>query len=201
MAIDMYLYSSNLINLDDFNESDFSIEDIAHSLSNQCRFAGHTKKFYSVAQHSLIVSWLATKYARNFPELKKSDIKGIGFHALMHDAHEAFIGDIPTPGSILIDSYSENKYVKRCINDTKKYLDEIIFEKFGSQKNIYSDIIIKDADEWACNIELFSFFGAVNYFRRTDFSADDAIVDIYSPKKAKKLFINECAKYGVIIKS
>jgi len=62
---------------------DISILDIAHSLSMQCRYTGHTKKFYSVAEHSLIVS----EYLP--PSLK--------MWGLMHDASEAYLCDFPSP--------------------------------------------------------------------------------------------------------
>ena len=63
------------------------IEDIAHSLSMQCRFNGHTKWFYSVAQHCSIMAeaMMSDGYAE------------YAFEALMHDAAEAYIGDLIRP--------------------------------------------------------------------------------------------------------
>lgn len=59
------------------------VEDIAHSLSQQCRYNGHTKKFYSVAEHCLLLSSAVPKrYA---------------LEALLHDAAEAYIGDMVRP--------------------------------------------------------------------------------------------------------
>ena len=62
--------------------------DIARALANQCRFGGHCRVFYSVAQHSVIISRLV--------EERGGDVED-AFAALMHDATEAYLGDMPHP--------------------------------------------------------------------------------------------------------
>jgi hypothetical protein len=59
------------------------LEDIAYGLSNICRFAGQIRQFYTVAQHSFHV-------ARSLPIHLK-------IHGYLHDAAEAYIGDVPRP--------------------------------------------------------------------------------------------------------
>lgn len=50
------LRSGNYFDLQDPSASRFEVSDIAHALSNICRFTGHTQRFYSVAEHSVICS-------------------------------------------------------------------------------------------------------------------------------------------------
>lgn len=64
----------------------WDIDEIAHSLSNQCRFTGHSRKFYSVAEHSVLCSLLAEETGLCDP-----------FEALMHDAHESILSDMAKP--------------------------------------------------------------------------------------------------------
>ncbi len=63
----------------------FDIEDISHALSMVCRYAGHVNRFYSVATHCCLIA----DYFSHDPQLHLT--------ALMHDAAEAYIGDMPRP--------------------------------------------------------------------------------------------------------
>ncbi len=72
---------------------DVHIEDIAHGLAFQCRFNGQTRSFYSVAQHSLFVAALVPT------RLKLA--------ALLHDASEAYLGDMVKPLKALFPEFSK----------------------------------------------------------------------------------------------
>lgn len=88
-------YTGRAVTLDDIKEDDICIEDIAHSLALTCRYRGHCREFYSVAQHSIIVSgilqWSIT--------LMKC--------GLLHDAAEAYIQDLATPIKELCPEYRQ----------------------------------------------------------------------------------------------
>jgi 5'-deoxynucleotidase YfbR-like HD superfamily hydrolase len=102
------------------------IEDIAHALSNQCRFGGHLPKYYSVAEHSLVCYNLATQ-----PNKKA---------ALLHDASEAYMLDIPRPIKQALADYKEIEHKlmlliaeKFCfeypLNSSIKSIDEIVLQQ------------------------------------------------------------------------
>lgn len=98
----------------------FSIEDIAHGLAFQCRFAGQLREFYTVAQHSINVCRLAP------PALK--------LPALMHDAAEFILCDLAAP-------------IKRNLPEYKILetgIMEVLAAKFGFSWPL--DPIIKELD-------------------------------------------------------
>lgn len=72
---------------------DVRIEDIAHSLSLQCRYAGHSSVFYSVAEHSMMVSTMVPP--------------GYRLEALLHDAAEAYCQDLCAPVKNYLPDYVE----------------------------------------------------------------------------------------------
>jgi len=108
---------------------DVCIEDIAHSLSMQCRFNGHCSRFYSVAEHSIIVA---------------EDLAGTGYssemqlYGLLHDAAEAYICDLPRP-------------LKNCIDGYKLYeldIQSVIYDAFNIDYPSSSErLTIKHVDD------------------------------------------------------
>ena len=108
-----------------------SIEDIAIALSREARFSGHTKDFYSVAQHSLYVSHIVP------PEF--------AMEALLHDATEAYCKDIPTPLKRLLPDYQK---IERAV-------DQVIRKKYGLLDTMSQEVA--DGDHAALLHEMFSF--------------------------------------------
>ena len=75
---------------------EITIEDIAHSLSLQCRWNGHCREFYSVAQHCVLV-------AQEAQEIEPR----AALWGLMHDATETYLTDVPRPLKPLLQGYKE----------------------------------------------------------------------------------------------
>ena len=96
----------------DPRSDEVSLLDIAHGLSQICRYTGQCKHFYSVAQHCLNVY---------------KDLKQLGYDetiqliGLLHDASEVYISDLPKPFKVEIPEYK--------IFEEK--IERAIYEKFG----------------------------------------------------------------------
>lgn len=106
----MQIHSGLLIEPLAIRPDQISITDIAHSLSRQCRFNGHSNRFYSVAEHSCRVADVLEPYG-----------SAMQLAGLLHDAGEAYYGDIVTP---VKDSLPELRDILSCV-------DQTIMAKFG----------------------------------------------------------------------
>lgn len=114
------------IDLLEITPDDIDLEDIAVGLAHTARFAGQTRTFYSVAEHSIAVSIdLPFEYK---------------LAGLLHDASEAYIGDMPTPIKNRMPDY---KYIENGIM-------EAVAKKFGFEYPLNQKV--KDADKK--NLEL-----------------------------------------------
>ena len=111
------------------------IDDVARSLSRINRFCGRSPRAYTVAKHSVIVMHLLP------PDASYNAQK----MALIHDAHEIYIGDTPRPlkeriGTTLLAIASE--------------YDDVIFARYGIEQNIWDGDLVARADEMANEIEV-----------------------------------------------
>ena len=109
---------------------DIDVRDIAHALSRQCRFGGHIlAEHYSVAEHSVRVS-----YAVQPPT---ASIAAWRLAALLHDATEAYLIDVPRPVKCMLGGYKE----------LESRLAEVIGLHFGIPHWMFEDTCVKAADE------------------------------------------------------
>jgi 5'-deoxynucleotidase YfbR-like HD superfamily hydrolase len=92
-------YSGRRFNPIKPNPNAIVIQDIAHALSNICRFTGHCKEFYSVAQHSVLVSYICNE---------ENALWG-----LLHDQSEAYAQDLPKPLKCLPEFATYREIEKR----------------------------------------------------------------------------------------
>lgn len=116
--------------------NDICIEDISHSLNNICRYTGHSNIFYTVAQHSIFVADL----------LRQEHSKQIQLAGLLHDAAEAYIGDISRPLKSAL-----NKFYP--IEDIERRILSIIYRKFDVPQICIDSPYIKAMDDMALAIE------------------------------------------------
>ena len=146
----------------DIMRNEVKIEDIAHALSHLCRFGGHVLRFYSVAQHSVIVSHLVP------PE------HALG--ALLHDATEAFVQDVVRP-------------VKRHCADYKA-IEEMVAELIDKTFDVWTEHpAIKRADNMALYAEGVSFFGSVDGWGLDEYAWEHAKIRPDSIDMSRVLFL------------
>jgi len=156
-------YTGRRFRVDAPTVSQVDIFDIAHSLSMQCRFTGHTKRFYSVAEHSVLVS-------RRVPE-------PFALCGLLHDATEAYLTDVAKPVKRLLPDY----------NTLESNLYRIIALKFGLPRAIPPEV--KEADRAYLLIEANQLMpGGQGYS-----TPDEPWIVGWSPERAEQAFLDRFA--------
>jgi uncharacterized protein len=145
--------------------SNFTIEDVAHGLANICRYSGQCRRFYSVAEHSMLVSETAI---------------GFELEALLHDAAEAFIGDITRPLKQMLPEY------KKIENE----VEEAILMRFGLTTPL--PLEVKDADLRVLAAEQSQIMpqGTDDWAREQNVVPAPVIVRHLEPEQAKHAFLD-----------
>ncbi|MFN3827814.1 MAG: phosphohydrolase [Micavibrio sp.] len=105
--------SGRIMNVLDPSPDLISITDIAEGLAKQCRYNGQIPVFYSVAQHCTVVADLLPRR--------------LAIYGLLHDAHEAYLGDLITPVKMAVSARVGWNVWKKI----EEPLDKAIFEAFG----------------------------------------------------------------------
>lgn len=146
-------YSGHYFDVFDPNPDQIEIVDIAHSLSLLCRFAGHIKSFYSVAEHSI---WVADKVSKTH-----------ALTALLHDASEAYLIDMPKPIKDEIPQYLE----------IENNLMKVIAEKLGFEYPFPEEVKIQDRAalifEWENKVL------SDNFISKTSKEAEEHFLEMY----------------------
>jgi hypothetical protein len=146
------------------NPENINIFDIAHGLSNICRYAGQCNYFYSVAQHSCIIHDAAPNH-----------LKAIG---LFHDAAEAYTSDIPRPVKNLFPELRElEKRIQMDVADRFK----LTFPWSSQIEILDSQLMLREAQ--------LLFDGGVSWTVEGLDPLDVDIPSFWSPKRAKREFL------------
>lgn len=152
------------------NAAEIDTLDIAHTLSNESRFGGKTREFYSVAQHSVRVAQAIWQETCNAEQ---------ALAGLFHDASEAYLRDIPSPLKYL----PEFDFYRRA----EKVLEAMIYAHFGLKPD---DELIKRHDQRALHHEAFHLMPKHSEWNlTTDRPEDFEPFDCWDPRLAQILFL------------
>jgi len=173
----------------DFRVEEVDIIDIAHSLSQICRFTGHTRTFYSVAQHSVLVAE-NLEFPSDFDFEKIESTKKM---ALLHDAQEAYIGDISRPLKRSLKSIFDFDNIEWLIQETIFNLFIPNWRKFKEEQveKMFEIIKVSDNNLLYSEGEDLMEGGTKDWHDASGIKfLEDKIIPM-SPKLAKLVFLNK----------
>lgn len=161
------VYSGGMFFPLDPRSEEIDILDIAHSLSFQNRFTGHTRFPYSVAQHSVLV---ADKCPRPFK-----------LWGLIHDAGESYLVDLPSP-------------IKRapgmqCYRDAEKKILQAVAKRFDLSPVTIPEVV-KEIDRRMCKTEALALMAPLVDGWDCAVPYDDVIIDRWDPEDAEECFLD-----------
>ncbi|HEV7236976.1 MAG TPA: hypothetical protein VGN15_12380, partial [Ktedonobacteraceae bacterium] len=154
----------------DARVEEIDLEDIAHALSNLCRYTGHTSKFYSVGEHSVRVS----EYLEGMSSMATARV------GLLHDATEAYLNDIARP-------IKHSPGFGPAYRTAEQRLYEVIAQKFDLPKKLPE--VVHHADDTLLVTEMRDLMGVKSFWPNAPEPLSGSI-EPWTPARAKKAFLN-----------
>ncbi len=164
------LHSGRLFDLANPSSAEIAIDDIAHGLAHTCRFAGQCDGFYSVAEHSVLVSQVVSVST---------------LAALFHDAAEAFIGDMSRPLKQLLPEYAQ----------IEKRIQLIIFASLRIEWPPPPEVKVADLSVLAAEQRVLMPPGTNEWLRLANVTPASVIIRRLNPVQAKQAFLD---RYGAL---
>ena len=180
--ISFYTRDGRMLDLEQLKPEDIAIEEIANALSNQGRYNGQTRVFYSVAEHSVILCRFAQE--RKYPiETQKA--------LLLHDASEAYCGDIV---------YHLKHRLPEFIAIEKNIID-VIFDKFeliaeASLETVHyldRSICIDEMSQLMARID----HELINNMNENGYQGLGVTIGGLTPIEAREAFLSEARRLGL----
>jgi hypothetical protein len=167
--------SGGIINFHGPDPGQITLEDIARGLANVCRYSGQVRQFYSVAEHCIMVSRHAPLHLKPY--------------ALIHDAAEAYIGDVPRPVKLLCPEYQAVEH----------RVEQAILKRFNIGQPSSGDLyIIKTLDNASLLLEASALkVGDSSQWLDVPGEPLDDVVQCLSPEKAERAWLQAADLLGV----
>lgn len=164
----------------DPREREIRAEDFAHALSNLCRFTGHVREFYSVAQHCLGVSlWVEEEAHRQGLGLLAEE--RLALEGLLHDASEGYLNDVATP--------VKRQPALAGYRAAEERLQRVIARKYGLPE--IETPLVKRGDQVLLVTEARDLLvGGLEGFGQYDVEPLRDRIDPMSPREAERAFLD-----------
>lgn len=161
---------------------DICITDIAHALSMTCRYAGHCQRFYSIAEHSVLMfRYGLVKSKTTSDVLLHDNLELAAVVALFHDAAEAYTGDLP-------------RAVKQAVKDSwrpmEHKIEDAIWTHFGLQEEaVQHQQLVKTWDQMIVPTERKAFMRLEEVWAHDMLKPLPVTIYCWPPHLAKQAFI------------
>lgn len=171
-AVELHTVGGATLDLTRLRPEDIQLEDIAHALSCLCRFTGHTARFFGVAEHSVLMSRATTRYP---------------VEALLHDATEAFIGDVARPVK-----YRRGMGGYRSLEER---IARVVAERFGTPFPMSA--AVKHLDNRMLRAEIEQLMTPGSYSHSPRVKPLDTVIECWAPQRAEREFLKRARELGV----